>query len=803
MEFFNSLNLTQIKGGTKLKQGDLGSVLSYSLTDENGQEITSFDNKTAYINLVLDDKIWFTTTTLVDISRVTFRIDKAIPIGLYYLEIKIDDYIFPSDRDSIILIEEGSTPYDLKELVPNYDINMTLKGILSDLSQKGIDIRDLKTKMNAIYNNALADHAEVAQARGGFKSLSNRLNNFDAEIQNVTNGSPKGVYANLSELQSAKPNGDSGIYVTTDNGHWYYYNNGWKDGGVYQASMDLNQTTDQVLHSSIDLTKLKPWGGLNFKVDENSIIETTNTLTNCGLIFDVPATAKYLNVKFIEKNATAVQLYKYDPKASNGVGTLLDNINISAGSIYTYSFTENGSYMIVLQGRDMTNKLKIAASNMKLVDLTDIIKTFDNSLDVSKLSDKEALGEEVDLKTIIAYGAANLKKSADKIIAKVNGNNGGLSTQQFSAYSNRVVAYTDLTFTQKGITVQISYIDKTDNQRKYKTLKRFVGGKVDKVEFDASNLVIYSNADPATFKLLIQANIDSTVDNDPVGDITLGRLSIFDAGGSGDVSSNTMYEPALKNTLSNIIGKLTEIGADIAELKSRRGSYVTMPDGSEAKLVYVDGVVTVKGSNYNKVLLLGNSLLLGFSTNGSHGAPFGCTASDSKHDWAYLLTEKLKVKSPSITVKKLHDAKFEQAESDTAAESYISNEFAAAEKGNDLVIVQIGDNANTEIRRATFKNNFSKLIKAIRVDNPTADIVVAGVWFNGGDLENFLQTQSSVLNYTFVPLSDLCTSANMATVGDTVTFDDGVQMQVYEAIRTHPGNKGMEAIANRIYDSLN
>ena len=179
MEFFNSLNLKQIKGGTKLKQGDLGSVLSYSLTDENGQEITSFDNKTAYINLVLDDKIWFTTTTLVDISRVTFRIDKAIPIGLYYLEIKIDDYIFPSDRDSIILIEEGSTPYDLKELVPNYDINMTLKGILSDLSQKGIDINDLKTKMSAIYNNALADHAEITAARGAHPSLRSRLDEAD------------------------------------------------------------------------------------------------------------------------------------------------------------------------------------------------------------------------------------------------------------------------------------------------------------------------------------------------------------------------------------------------------------------------------------------------------------------------------------------------------------------------------------------------------------------------------------------------------------------------------------------------
>lgn len=644
---------------------------------------------------------------------------------------------------------------------------------------------------------------EVAKARGVYPELASRLNDMTEQMRSAVEGGPKGVYSNLAALQAAKPNGDSGIYVTSDNGHWYYYNNGWQDGGVYQASMNLNQTTDQVLLSSIDLTKLKAWGGLKFKVDENSIIETTNPSTNCGLIFDVPATAKYLNVKLIEKNATAVQLYKYDPKASNGVGTLLDNINVSAGSIYTYNLAENGAYMIVLQGKNMTNKLKIAASNMKLVDLTDIIKTVDNSLDVSKLSDKEALGDEVDLKTIKAYGQANLEKSADKITAKVYGNNGGLSTQQFSAYSNRVVAYTDLTFTQKGITIQVSYIDKTDNQRKYKTLKRFVGGKVDKVEFDASNLVIYSNADPATFKLLMQANSDSAPDNDPVGDITLGRLSIFDAGGSDDVSSNPMYEPALKSTLGNIIDKLTEIGADVAELKSRKGSYVTMPDGSEAKLVYVNGVVTVKGSNYNKVLLLGNSILLGFSTDGSHGAPFGCTASDSKHDWAYLLTEKLKVKSPNVTVKKLHDAKFEQAESDTAAENYISNEFAAAEKNNDLVIVQIGDNVNTELRRQTFKNNFSKLIRAIRTNNPAADIVVAGAWFNNANIEGWLQSQSKPLNYTFVPLSDLSTSANMATVGDTVTFNDGVQMQVYEAIRTHPGNKGMKAIADRIYDSLN
>ncbi|WP_308526150.1 SGNH/GDSL hydrolase family protein [uncultured Streptococcus sp.] len=693
------------------------------------------------------------------------------------------------------------------------DVDPNVLHQISDLTEwirtkgKGSDVREVIAQLfertwieGTKEGNA---NFEVAKARGVFKTLAGRLNNFDAEIQNVAGGSPKGVYANLSALQAAKPNGDSGIYVTTDNGHWYYYSDGWKDGGVYQASASLNQTTDKVLYSHLDLTKLKSWNGLSFKVDENSIIETKNSNERCGLIVDVPATAKYLNMKFIEKNATEVQLYKYDPKASNGVGTILETIKVSAGSIYTYSLTEYGTYMFVFKGNGLTNKLKIAASDTKSVDLTDVIEAFDDSLDVSKLSDKAAFGDEVNLGTITTFGAANLVKKADTITAKVYANNGGLYTSTFTAHSNRVVVYTDLTFTQKGITIQVSYIDKTDNQRKYKTLNKFTGGKADKVEFDASNLVIYSNADPTTFKLLMQANTDSTVGNDPVGDITLGRLSIFDAGGSGDVSSNPMYEPALKSTLSNIIGKLTEIGADIAELKSRKGSYVTMPDGSEGKLVYVNGVVTVKGSNYNKVLLLGNSLLLGFSTDGSHGAPFGCTASDSKHDWAYLLTEKLKVKSPNVTVKKLHDAKFEQAESDTASEGYISNEFAAADRNNDLVIVQIGDNVNTELRQQTFRNNFSKLIRAIRTNNPAADIVVAGAWFNNAGIENFLQAQASNLNYTFVPLSDLSTSANMATVGDTVTFDDGVQMQVYEAIRTHPGNRGMEAIANRIYDNLN
>ena len=105
---------------------------------------------------------------------------------------------------------------------------------------KGSDVREViaqlfeRTWVEAIKEGNA--NLEVAQARANYGTLGSRLNDMTTRIGGIAEGSPKGTYPNLAALQSAKPNGDSGIYVTSDNGHWYYYNNGWKDGGVYQAT---------------------------------------------------------------------------------------------------------------------------------------------------------------------------------------------------------------------------------------------------------------------------------------------------------------------------------------------------------------------------------------------------------------------------------------------------------------------------------------------------------------------------------------------------------------------------------------
>lgn len=78
---------------------------------------------------------------------------------------------------------------------------------------------------------------EVGLARSGFGTLGERLNDFSTQVKNLASGSPKGTYASLAALKAAKPSGDSGIYITTDNKNWNYWTGSdWVSGGIYQSS---------------------------------------------------------------------------------------------------------------------------------------------------------------------------------------------------------------------------------------------------------------------------------------------------------------------------------------------------------------------------------------------------------------------------------------------------------------------------------------------------------------------------------------------------------------------------------------
>lgn len=105
----------------------------------------------------------------------------------------------------------------------------------------------------------------------------------DKSISSIGNGT-QGVYDSLTALQTAFPNGTSGIYVTSDNGHWYYWNgSAWTDGGVYQAT----------------------------EIADNSI--TKNKIVS-GLANNITLENKLLNILIINKDSVTskVGLYNAD-----------------------------------------------------------------------------------------------------------------------------------------------------------------------------------------------------------------------------------------------------------------------------------------------------------------------------------------------------------------------------------------------------------------------------------------------------------------------------------------------------------
>lgn len=142
----------------------------------------------------------------------------------------------------------------------------------------GKDVREsIASAIEQTYEDATekgSSNMEVAQARGTFSNLNKRLNNSDSvkanklevsasieterdlretadsnlqnQINGLASGSPAGVYATVTALTEADPD-HSRIYVVSATGHWYYYtNNQWTDGGVYQAVEISTKSIDNV-----------------------------------------------------------------------------------------------------------------------------------------------------------------------------------------------------------------------------------------------------------------------------------------------------------------------------------------------------------------------------------------------------------------------------------------------------------------------------------------------------------------------------------------------------------------------------
>ena len=192
-------------------------------------------------------------------------------------------------------------------------------------------------------------------------------------------------------------------------------------------------------------------------------------------------------------------------------------------------------------------------------------------------------------------------------------------------------------------------------------------------------------------------------------------------------------------------------------------------------------VVTEKFSN---VLILGNSITytpanpaIGWNGN------WGMAASTAAQDYVHLLTAKFQSVNKNCAVNGYNISNFEL---DYANYDFDANLKAFRDTKPDLVIIRIGENVQPAFDATTFDKQYKALVAYFKVNNPNVKVLTTSSFWPQRDYVNAVMS-----NYSpYVSLTSL--GLDNSNYAFYLTSAD-------PAVQGHPGDKGMQAIADAIW----
>ena len=193
----NSTNLRRIDGGQKIKQADRSSTFVFRLLDENRKPMKGLDGLEADIRLIAGEIVIYAVTKTIAEDTLSFTIEQALPAGVYTVEVSAGGYVFPSDRSVTLEVTQGSTKYELKELVPMDIQEMTEK--LKTFEQK---VQGLKNYDDTALKSSVSDLTT---------RLANLSNYDDNELRERIRGVSEGLKGLSDTVSAIKPYDDQEI----------------------------------------------------------------------------------------------------------------------------------------------------------------------------------------------------------------------------------------------------------------------------------------------------------------------------------------------------------------------------------------------------------------------------------------------------------------------------------------------------------------------------------------------------------------------------------------------------------------
>lgn len=265
--------------------------------------------------------------------------------------------------------------------------------------------------------------------------------------------------------------------------------------------------------------------------------------------------------------------------------------------------------------------------------------------------------------------------------------------------------------------------------------------------------------------------------------------------------SYTVVEKDVHNKIEDITNEVQELSDGMQELSLLKdGLYIKSPSGQKFILmVDNDGNLMTRSNVPTNVVVVGNSLTYNWGN-------FGLAASDPDHDWyAYVKSYIAKV-NPKATFNRFGLGDWERATTTAQRDTVFNEQLKPALSANtDLVIVQLGDNINSNDKNATFGADAKKLIQNIKSVSPKATVVWVATWYQSyANITTDVQTACEAENAIYVPIHNIAQeSGHTSYVGAVQTDADGnTRIIDSEGRASHPGDSGHQLIGEAVIRSF-
>lgn len=177
----------------------------------------------------------------------------------------------------------------------------------------------------------------------------------------------------------------------------------------------------------------------------------------------------------------------------------------------------------------------------------------------------------------------------------------------------------------------------------------------------------------------------------------------------------------------------------------------------------------------------------------------GMAASEPSRDYVHLAAETLNGLKGKTAVHPLYFYEWETAEGNRGEKLSLLDPYL--DPRLQLVTVQLGENAED---LTTFEQDLEELIRYVRGKAPEARILVIGDFWSSGEREQMKREAAEKTDAEFVSLEEIRDNPEYQAGIGAVVYDPAGNPHTVknENVAGHPGDRGMQYIADRLTEAL-